>query len=100
MGTIIASVTPKLNARGNRAVRGQAASPDERDGHLMADRDTKAFTCPYCVTDLVIRVSDLADGHRVTCPRCGKHSEVRKTPTLGQDGYGFTGKAWYLRPLD
>ena len=66
----------------------------------MADRDSKAFTCPYCVRDLAIPVSELADGRRVTCPACGKHSEVRKAPTLGQDGYGFTGQLWHLRPLD
>lgn len=66
----------------------------------MADVDTTAFTCPYCVADLVVPVNDLTDGRRVTCPSCGKHSEVRKTPSLGQSGFGFAAKRWYLRPLD
>lgn len=66
----------------------------------MADEDSATFTCPYCVSDLVVSRSDLADGRHVTCPSCGKHSELRKSPSLGQSGFGFSGEPWYLRPLD
>ncbi|MGD8321508.1 MAG: hypothetical protein PVJ02_13675 [Gemmatimonadota bacterium] len=66
----------------------------------MTDEHVTSFSCPYCLVDLAIPAADLSDGHQVTCPSCGKHSQLRRNPSLGQEGYGFAGKAWSLRPLD